>query len=97
MNIETGTLKGRFHNNQGSVGTTRAQLNTDGREALRRGVTVKAATGNADVVYVGGPEVSTTTGYPLVAGESLYLPAMFTDQIWVVGGASAQGFAWIGI
>jgi len=97
MNIEVGTLKGRLYNGHSTVGTTRAKLNEDVRDNFARGVTVKADVANAGTVYVGGPAVTAVTGYPLTAGESLYLPVMQTDQINVIGSVADQGYSWVGI
>jgi hypothetical protein len=98
INIEVSTVGDRLQFGQGSVGTTKQKLGiSPTTEPLKRGVTIKAITGNANVVYVGGPELASNNGYPLIAGESLFIAAASIEQVWVLGGAAAQNYAWVGI
>jgi hypothetical protein len=62
-----------------------AQQAPNGR--LTKGITLAAPAANAAVVYVGGPGVTTTTGFPIAAGDTLELPVQNMNQIYFVGTA----------
>lgn len=64
--------------------------------ALSNGITLKADYANTGIISVGGPDVTTATGYPLKAGEPISygvcdLSAIFiigtntTDKLWFTG------------
>lgn len=95
MNNEVTSVEGRLQNGQQVVGTTRLTLSGDVR--LARGVTILALAANTGIVYVGGPEVSTTSGYPLVAGATLFVPARLVSQINLVASLAAQNVAWVAV
>ena len=60
---------------------TAAALPTQG---LANGVVVKALKSNAGTVYVGASGVSTSTGYPLVAGESISYAVTNLSAIYLI-------------
>lgn len=98
MNIEVSTVGDRIQSGQGTVGATRQILATKAStERLKRGVTIKAATGNANSVCVGGPEVSTSNGFILLKDESVFIACESVEQVYVVGGAADQAYHWIAI
>lgn len=80
--------------NAATVGTTAAQFNSNSRDLLS-GVVVKAAAGNASVVYVGfhsgiTADTASTAGYPLAAGESVAMPIDDLSDLWAIGGSAGQ-------
>jgi hypothetical protein len=95
MNNEVTSVQGRVQNAQAVVGTTRSALVLD--VLLVRGVTITALSTNTGIVYVGGPEVATTSGYPLAAGQSIFLPTRDIKQVNLVASLVAQNVAWIAI
>lgn len=65
-------------------------------------IVVKALAGNGNTVYVGNTGVTTGSGFPLAAGETLTLVADRTTNkrldasaVYVIGGAADQGAALI--
>jgi len=54
-------------------------------------VVVKADADNADVVYVGNGDVTTATGYPLAAGESVSLFVASVGAVYVIAIDTNQG------
>lgn len=77
----------------GSVGTTAQQISAANRELmLQNGVRIKTPAANTDNLYVGGPNVSTTKGFLLDAGQELFVPIDQLGKVWVVGGAADQGY-----
>ena len=83
-------------NTQGlGVGTSVVQLSTSGRK-LEGGVQIVAAAGNGGIVYVGVRSNLTagtsdeTDGFPLSAGESLFLPVASEDEVYCIATAITQ-------
>lgn len=77
-------------------------------QVVRTGVRIKALATNTGVVYVGlSSGVTTSTGYPLSAGEELALDVgVFRDvasntgdlaNIYVIGSAANQAVAYYGV
>ena len=53
-------------------------------QALANGVVVKALKTNTAIVYLGGPSVTTATGYPLVAGESISYAVSNLSAVYLI-------------
>lgn len=71
VNVGSITRPGRVIHGQRTITTTPTILGT---EALKTGITLKSPTSNSVDIYVGNSiSVSTTTGYILSPGESIYL------------------------
>jgi hypothetical protein len=58
------------------------------------GVYIKAMPANTGLVYVGGDTVTSSTGYPLSAGETLFLPIAQTTTIFVDSAVNGEGVAY---
>ena len=71
---------------------TRVTLAPDENGAT--GVYIKALAGNTDTIYVGGLTVTSANGYPLAAGEKLYLPIASTATIYLDSAVSGEGVAY---
>lgn len=59
-------------------------------------ITIRASTGNSDVIYVGGPDVDSTNGYVLAAGEPSPPLHVSPSEIWIDCASNGDGFTWIG-
>jgi len=75
----------------GGVATTFRQTTTTSAAALAShafssGFTVKALSTNAAIVYVGGSGVTSSTGYPLSAGDSISYTLANSGSVYIVGG-----------
>ncbi|MCP4899840.1 MAG: hypothetical protein GY906_22970 [bacterium] len=76
-----------------TVGTTAVQISTSER-ALEGGVQIKADAANANPVWVGSRTNITAgtsdalDGYPLAAGEVIFLPAHSEAAVWMVSDAA---------
>lgn len=55
---------------------------------------VKGAPGNSLTVYIGGPAVTTSTGYPLAASESACFPIGNANKLYVVASNTGSTLAW---
>lgn len=68
-----------------------------GTGALVNGLWVKAMEGNAATVYVGPAGVTTANGYPLAAGNQIWLPLSNLNQVRAVVVANGTDVvAWVG-
>jgi len=77
-----------------TIGTTAENISQGNLETpLQNGVRVKADAGNGDNIYIGDSDtVSTTDGFPLDAGEEVFIPIDELGKVWVIGGAIDQDF-----
>jgi len=64
---------------------------------LNNGVFVKALPANTGIMYVGNNgsnAISSSTGYPLDAGEQVFFQVADLDEIWVDASVSGEKVAW---
>jgi len=95
MNIDKQSAA-EFHIGNNTVGTTAQKMTTLSFPVYNR-VRVKAAAGNAGVIYVGLANVSSAECYPLAAGEEVPIEIDATDKIWVRASEAAQGYKWVSV
>ncbi len=77
-----------------TVGTTAAPI-TAGATQCTRGVGLKAALANAGTIYLGPSDVTAgttaaTDGWPLAAGEEIFLPLADPRTIFAVASVASQ-------
>jgi hypothetical protein len=77
-----------------TVGTTAAAI-TATAFACKRGVGLKADVGNSGTIYVGPSDVTAgstpaTDGWPLAAGEELFLPLDDPRSLYAIASAASQ-------
>lgn len=72
-----------------------AERLTTASVGCQQGVLIKALAANSGTVYVGGSTVSTTTGYPLAAGEEVFISIENLDDVYVIGSADNQSVAFL--
>ena len=97
MSDNSTTVRGLSFIPPTTAGTTAVRLvpaSVAFNEPLRKGVLIKAGTGNAGTVYLGNATVTADTaatgGFPLSAGQSVTLPIDQIDQLYAIGSASGQ-------
>lgn len=61
----------------------------------KHGVIVKALPGNTGTLYVGLVGVTTSTGFPLQAGDTLTIPVDDANKIYAATDTDNQGIAWV--
>ena len=82
-----------------TVGTTAMKLSEaagQSTQGLSNGVTIKADTGIAGTIYVGGVGVTTATGFPLTAGQAITLESLQAQTVYVIASQAAQTGRFIG-
>jgi hypothetical protein len=93
---------GRFaHGRRSSIGTTPVAIVATSMH-LAKGIELRAADENTAALYVGGQGVTAdaadaTSGFPLVAGDSLFLPVDDPSVVYVVASAAGQKLFWFAI
>lgn len=80
--------------NQQTIGTSKEVISVVLSDRIVRGILVKALNTNSDIIYVGDSSVTTSTGFPLSAGESVVIP-LNNGSIYAVADAAAQKLAWM--
>lgn len=95
------TVHGFDHGRKSSVGTTAVQLSATSYR-VTKGVQLKADAANASTVYVGNADLTADTadatdGFPLAAGEGLFVPVDDVNKVYVRGGASGQKVFWFAV
>ena len=75
-----------------SVGTSSVQLSSS-TSILKSGVNIKAHQQNGSKIYIGNSSAVTTNtetngGYPLSAGEEIFLECKSPNMVYVIGGAT---------
>ena len=86
---------GRMNTGSVAVGASVVDLSTNTAK-LTGGVQVTAAPGNTDVVFVGvradltAGTAAATDGYPLSAGDTIFLPVRSENEVKLIADAAAQ-------
>lgn len=86
-----------------SVKYGRITVTTSGTEvqgssvALTQGVTLRALTANTGLIVVGGDaSITTSNGYQLAPGESVFVPCSNLNQVWVDAVTNGEGLSYVG-
>ncbi|MHB1033226.1 MAG: hypothetical protein ACYC35_23935 [Pirellulales bacterium] len=88
------TVHGFDHGRKSAIGTTAVPLVATSSRAAK-GVQIKAAAANSGTVYVGQSDVTAdaadaTDGFPLAAGEALFLPVDDPSKVYLVASTAGQ-------
>ena len=81
------------HHNVVTVLTTATQMTTTARP-LKRGMLLKAGSGNAVSIFIGGPNVTTATGFPLAANEGVLWPTQAQELVYAICASGSPTVAW---
>lgn len=95
------TVHGFHHGRVAAVGVSAVALGA-AADRLAKGVQLRAGEANTALVYVGGPDVTAgstpaTDGFPLAAGEALFVPIDRIDKLYVVAEAADQDVYWFAL
>lgn len=95
------TVHGFDHGRKSSVGTSAVPLIATPYRAAK-GVQLKADAANSSTVYVGNADVTAdaadgTDGFPLSAGEGLFVPVDDASKVYLRAGASGQKVFWFAV
>lgn len=82
-----------FQTEQYTIGTAAIQL-TPTPLANRSSITIRVSKDNAGAIYIGNSNaVTTSTGYPLFAGDTLGMDLTPSNNIYAIADTSAQSLA----
>lgn len=95
-------VAGRFYHGRKQNVDAVAVVLTNSRLRLSRGVQLKADANNSATIYVGTSTVTAgtseaTDGFPLEAGEALFLPVDSPHKVFLVAAASGQAIYWLAV
>lgn len=79
-----------------SVGTSVSKVIPEELNVLK-GVQLKSLFTNTGIIYIGRSGVSATTGFPLSAGEGLFIPIKDVTKISAISDTAAQSLRWLAI
>lgn len=77
-----------------SVGASAAAISPSLNTPLVYGVHVSAPSGNTQTIYLGGPAVTTSNGYPLLAGKDVLIPIEDIGNLYAVTPSGPQTLNW---
>lgn len=80
-------------NGQKSVTTSASSIGT---ATFTEGVVVKALSTNTASIFVGDSNITTSTGYELIAGECVSLPVRTLANIYCISSTGTQTLSYIG-
>lgn len=85
-----------FYHGQKTVTTAGTELVLASSQALQSGVTIKALHANTGMVYVGKDPVTSSTGFVLDAGESIFVEVDNLADIYIDVSVNGEGVSYIG-
>lgn len=80
---------------QYTVTTSAVQINGATSVPTKGLVTIKARAANTDILYIGKSGVTTSTGFPLSASDTVLWPAANLNQIYAICAAGSPVLAWV--
>lgn len=86
-----------FYVDNTTVGTSEVQVIPQALKILK-GVQLKALSANSGIIYIsneGG--ASTSTGFPLSAGEGIFIPIKNVTKIRAISDTVSQSLRWLAI
>ncbi len=96
--IETAVeVETSFKNGTETIGTTAGVL-TSTNHSSSKGVTLSVEMSNVGTIYIGyDSTVTSSNGFPLEAGDSMYIPIDNPNKIYCVASQSGQDIYWFAI
>lgn len=101
MSQEKSTVDSPIQSGHVSVSSTRVAV-TSNETNFIRGVLLRASPSNSVSIYIGGANVTADTaatsgGFPLAAGDSLFLEIQDLRSLFVVAASGTSDLAWLSI
>lgn len=90
-------LPGALLNGRATVASAETAVPLAGESTpLTSGVRVKALAGNTGTVYIGDEDVAAATGYPLAAGEEVFVEINDLAAVYVDAAENGDAVAYLG-
>ena len=98
IDIDTAiTVGSSFTNGSATIGTSSSQMTTSSF-SCNKGVTVTADMSNSGTIFVGNSTgVTSTSGFPLEAGDAIFLPIDNPTKIYLIADASSQKALYVAV
>jgi hypothetical protein len=84
-----------FYHGQTTVTTAGTEVALAASQAILSGVTVKALHANTGWIYVGKNPVTSSTGFVLDAGESIFVEVDNINDIYIDSSVNGEGVSWV--
>lgn len=78
-----------------TVTTAGTEVALASSQAILLGVTVKALAANTGVIYVGANPVTSSTGFELAAGESVFIGVANLATVYIDASVNGEGVTWV--
>lgn len=90
-------LPGVLYSGVKTVTTPGTEVALAASQALLSGVTLKATATNTGAIFVGPNGVSSATGFPLLAGEILFVETSNLANVYIDAEVGGEGVAYLGV
>ena len=90
------TLPSTIIHGQKTVTTAGTEVALTTSKSLKRGVTIKALVANSGLIFVGLNPVTSSTGFQLAAGESIFIEIYNSSLIYIDAAVNGEGVSYIG-
>lgn len=84
-----------FYHGQKTVTTAGTEVVLAASQALLSGVAIKALHGNTGMIYVGGNPVTSSTGFVLDAGESIFIEINNLASVYIDSSVNGEGVSFV--
>lgn len=95
MGITTIALPAAIYSGQKNVTTAGARVALATTQTLVSGVTIKAKIGNTGSIYVGGSGVTSSNGYILAAGDTVFVEVSDLVTVYLDSSVNGEGVSYI--
>lgn len=89
------TLPTAIYNGQTSVTTAGTGVALASSQAILSGVTIKAKSTNTGFIYVGNSSVSSSNGFRLSAGDTIFVEVANLSTVYIDSSVSGEGVSYI--
>lgn len=96
MIVKSVSLPETLIHGQKTVTTAGTEVALTTSKSLKSGVMIKALTSNTGIIYVGLNPVTSSTGFELLPGESVFLEIYNSSLIYIDSSVSSEGVSYIG-
>lgn len=91
----TVSLPSTIYNGKKTVTTAGTRVTLASSQAITSGVTIKALSTNTGVIYVGDSSVSSSNGYQLAAGDSVFLEIANLSTVNLDSSVNGEGVTYL--
>jgi len=95
VDVASVTIPTTIYHGQTTVAAAGTEVALAASQAILSGVTIKALHANTGMIFVGKNPVSSTTGYVLDAGESVFLEVANLATVYIDSSVNGEGVSYV--